>query len=112
MGFFKNLSLKIALSGLVGVGRWASLEVYFLVNLFEKPIRNRRFFFFFFCFFPDLYSCCVSILTLSVSGTNFNRQHFELVFLFFSGIRLWQFMQIVSLGDKLHDMSKPVFWEK
>ena len=26
--------------------------------------------------------------------------------------RLWNFMQIVSLGDNLHEMSKPVFWEK
>ena len=23
-----------------GIGRWASSEVYFLVNLFEKPIHN------------------------------------------------------------------------
>ena len=26
--------------------------------------------------------------------------------------RLWHFMQIVSIGDNLHEMSKPVFWEK
>ena len=24
----------------------------------------------------------------------------------------WHFMQIVSFGDNLHEMSKPVFWEK
>ena len=24
----------------------------------------------------------------------------------------WHFMQIVSLGDSLHEMSKPVFFEK
>ena len=26
--------------------------------------------------------------------------------------RIWHFMQIVSLGDNLHEMSNPVFWEK
>ena len=25
---------------------------------------------------------------------------------------LWYFMQIVALGDILHEMSKPNFWEK
>ena len=26
--------------------------------------------------------------------------------------RIWYFMQIVFIGDNLHEMSKPVFWEK
>ena len=30
-------------------------------------------------------------------------------FLFFPENRLWHFMQIVSIGDNLHEMSKPVF---
>ena len=35
-----------------------------------------------------------------------------LFFLFFPENRIWHFMQIVSLGDNLHGMSNPVFWEK
>ena len=26
--------------------------------------------------------------------------------------RIWHFMQIVSTGDNLHEMSNPVFWEQ
>ena len=33
-------------------------------------------------------------------------------FLFDQGNKFWHFMQIVSLGDNLHEMSKPVFWKK
>ena len=33
-------------------------------------------------------------------------------FLFFPENRIWHFMQIVSNGDNLHEMSNPVFWEK
>ena len=32
--------------------------------------------------------------------------------LFFPENRLWYFMQIVSLGDNLHEISKPILWEK
>ena len=32
-------------------------------------------------------------------------------FLFSPENRLWHFMQIVSLGDNLHEKSKPIFWE-
>ena len=32
-------------------------------------------------------------------------------FLFFLGNRFWDFMQIVSTGDNLHEMSHPVFWK-
>ena len=35
-----------------------------------------------------------------------------LFFLLFPENRVWHFMQIVSLGDNLHEMSNPVFWEK
>ena len=31
---------------------------------------------------------------------------------FFSENRIWYFMQIVSIRDSLHEMSKPVFWQK
>ena len=34
------------------------------------------------------------------------------VFLFFPENGFWLIMQIVSFGDNLHDMSKPVFCEK
>ena len=33
-----------------------------------------------------------------------------LFFLFFSRKQVLTFMQIVSIGDNLHEMSKPVFW--
>ena len=33
-------------------------------------------------------------------------------FLFFPENRIWHFMQIDSIGDDLHEMSNPVFWEK
>ena len=33
-------------------------------------------------------------------------------FLFFWENMLWHFMQIVSLGDNLHEMPKPIFSEK
>ena len=33
-------------------------------------------------------------------------------FLFFQENRIWYFMQIVSNGDDLHEMSNPVFLEK
>ena len=51
-------------------------------------------------------------LTLSTLGKIFSRRHFEIFFLFFSENRIWHFMQIVSYGDNLHEMSNPVFWEK
>ena len=51
-------------------------------------------------------------LTLSTLGKIFSRRHFEIFFLFFPENRIWHFMQIVSLGDNLHEMSNPVFWEK
>ena len=51
-------------------------------------------------------------LTLSTLGKIFSRRHFEIFFLFFTENRIWHFMQIVSLGDNLHEMSNPVFWEK
>ena len=34
------------------------------------------------------------------------------LFKYFTENRIWQFMQIVSNGDNLHEMSKPVLWEK
>ena len=47
-------------------------------------------------------------LLFSMLGRNFNGQKFFLAFL---ENRFLHFMQIVSTGDNLHEMSKPVFWE-
>ena len=44
-------------------------------------------------------------------GKSFSRQNFE-IFLFSPEIRIWYFMQIVSLGENLHDMSKTYFMRK
>ena len=52
------------------------------------------------------------MLMLSMLGKNFSRQHFEIFFLVFPESRLLHLMQLVSLGDTLHGMSKPVFQEK
>ena len=47
---------------------------------------------------------------LSTLGRNFSR-HFRIFFLIFSENSFWHYMQIVSYGDNLHVMSKPVFLE-
>ena len=41
-----------------------------------------------------------------------SRQQTDDIFLFFPENRILHFMQIVSIGDNLHDMSNPVSWEK
>ena len=33
-------------------------------------------------------------------------------FLFFLENRIWHFMQIVSIGDNLHEVLDPIFYEK
>ena len=40
------------------------------------------------------------------------RRQIDIFFLFFQESRIWLFMWIVSIGDKLHELSKPVFWKK
>ena len=37
-----------------------------------------------------------------------SRSHIEIFFLFFSENRILHFMQIVTIGDILHEMSDPV----
>ena len=65
------------------------------------------------------------LLTRCMLGRNFNRQHFEVFFLFFLENRICHFMQIVSCfflenrichfmqivstGDNLHEVSDPIF---
>ena len=36
----------------------------------------------------------------------------DILLIFTKIIRLWYFIQIVCLEDDLHEISKPVFWEK
>ena len=52
------------------------------------------------------------LLTLSTLGKIFSSWHIEIFFLFSPENRIWHFMQIVSTGDNLHEMSYPVFWKK
>ena len=47
-------------------------------------------------------------LTLSILDKISSRWHTEIFYLFFLENRIWQFMQIVSTGDNLHEMSNPV----
>ena len=42
----------------------------------------------------------------------FSRRSTRDIFVFYPENRIRHFMQIVSIGDNLHDMSNPVFWEK
>ena len=51
-------------------------------------------------------------LTLSTLGKIFSRRHIEIFLLFFPENRIWHFIQMVSNGDHLHEMSNPVFCEK
>ena len=46
----------------------------------------------------------------TLSGV-FSRLHIEIFFLVFPGNRFWYFTQMVSKGDQLHEMPKPVFWK-
>ena len=42
----------------------------------------------------------------------FQQMMYEIFFLFFPENRSCHFMQIVSIGNNLHEMSNPAFWEK
>ena len=53
-----------------------------------------------------LIGCSVYLsLTLCTLDKIFSRRHLEIFFSYF-------FMQTISIGDSLHEMSNPVFWEK
>ena len=47
-----------------------------------------------------------------MQGKNFSDDILKYLFLFFQENMFWYFMQIVSSGDNLHEMSKPELWEK
>ena len=62
---------------------------------------------------------CQAYSSIKLSNLTFttllaNAADYKLVtfFLFFPENRIWHFMQIVSIGDNLHEMLNPVFWEK
>ena len=54
-------------------------------------------------------SCQPYSLTLCILGKIFSRRHFEIFFFVFPRKKIWHFMQTVSNGDSLHEMSKPVY---
>ena len=75
---------------------------------------------FFFYFEYILQHTVISYVT---DGYTFIRQHFEIVFLFFSESGICHLIQVVSsgdtfheivkfYGDNLHEMPNPIFWEK
>ena len=51
-------------------------------------------------------------LTFTTIWANSADNKLTILFLFFPENGLWHFMQIVSLGDNLHESSKPFFQEK
>ena len=61
----------------------------------------------------EMYSCLNRRLMLCMLGKNFSWQHMTnwLCFCLSPQNRFWHFMQIVSIGDNLHEMSKPVLLE-
>ena len=52
------------------------------------------------------------LLTFTSLFANSANNKLIIFFLFFPENRLLHFMQIVSLGDNLHGISKPTFFEK
>ena len=59
----------------------------------------------------DDYITC-AFLTLCMLLKNFSRQYFVIFFLIFLQNRIWHFIQIVSLGYYLHEVSNPFLQEK
>ena len=53
----------------------------------------------------------VMVLTFITLYVNSADDTLMILFFFFSN-RFWHFIQIVSCGDNLHEMAKPVFWKK
>ena len=53
-------------------------------------------------------SVVIGNLTFTTFWANSADDRLMIFFLFSSENRVWHFMQIVSIGDYLHEMSKPV----
>ena len=51
-------------------------------------------------------------LTFTILLANSGDHKLVIFFLFFLEKSIWHFMQIVTTGDTLHEMSDSVFWEK
>ena len=51
-------------------------------------------------------------LTFTILGANLAENKLVIFFLVFPENRIWHFMQIISIGDNLHEMLNPVFMEK
>ena len=51
-------------------------------------------------------------LTFTSLCANLADNKLMIFFLFFQVSRIWHFMQIVSIGDSLHEMLNLVPWEK
>ena len=101
---------------------------YHLIWSYDKGDSEKNFFFFFFFFIQkywyffssfflhtnttdDMSVCLVYlvVLQLSMLGKNFNGWHSEIFFLFFPENKIWQVMKIVTIGDRLHAISNPIF---
>ena len=61
--------------------------------------------------FLDTLLSCIS-LTFTALWVKSADNNLTIFFLFFPENRLWPFLQIISAGDSLREMSKPVFREK
>ena len=94
--FFSKIQLKYALSI-----KFSSNPHFHLLNEQHKSYVK--------C---CMHTCNKLKLTLSMLWKNFSRHHFEIFFTFSPENRIRHFMQIVSIGDNLHAMSNPIFWEK
>ena len=70
---------------------------------------NTDFFLFLFLFSRKIDLLCQPLLNILHTGYKFQQMNFEI---FFPETTIWHFMHIVSLGDNLHEVSNPIFWEK
>ena len=46
------------------------------------------------------------------ANSEYNKSMIVFFFFFSQENRIWHFMQIESIGDNLHGMPKPIFWNK
>ena len=53
-----------------------------------------------------------SVLTITTLSANSADNKLVIFFLFFPENRIWCFMQTVSIGDSVDEMSNWVFWKK
>ena len=80
-----------------------------LSNVWRSEIEKKIVLLCYLKLFFYLVHCKKSFLTLCMLGKKFSRWHFEIFFYCFLENRIWHFMQIVSLGDNLHEVPDPIF---